>query len=289
MIRITTPATSANLAVGFDSLALALSKYNTFTFTRSELTIFEGFETSLSTDSNLVFLAYTAYLKSLFPRREVQPVTITLEHQGIPISKGLGSSASCILAGVLASNHLHELGKSTEECVAFAAEYEGHPDNIYACMYGGLTSVFATTSGYIHHTFDVLQFLHFTLLIPETKGQTKSLRQAIPNMIPLEDAVFHTSRMIHIPRAFAEADLDLLKQLLQDRIHEQYRYPSIPELDNLMTVKNNVDGIMMISGSGPSILVISNHDISSQLASLTNTFELVDVKIASGTRVEVHK
>lgn len=285
MIRIKTPATSANLAVGFDALGLALSLYNTFVFEPTKTTKLIGFSTEYANTTNLVYRAYEAFASTY--QRNIQPVTITLEHSDIPASRGLGSSASCIVAGVLASNHLHQLGKSVEECVTFAATYEGHPDNVYACMYGALTAVFQTNNTFVHHTFAVATSLHATLCIPRVTGTTTALRAVLPDVVSRNDAVFHLSRMIHVPRAFQHADIELLQVVLNDRIHEQYRYPSIPEYELVLELKKRLDGILTISGSGPTLLVLSNKDMINQLQTLQPTYSLVPVTVSNGTTIEV--
>ena len=286
-IQVTTPATSANLAVGFDSLALALSLYNTFTFEPSNETILIGFDPEYSDESNLVYQAYLGLQRRYTNQSKPIPVTITLRKQDIPESRGLGSSASCIVAGVLASNHIHNLHLSPSECANFAAEMEGHPDNVFACVFGSLTAVFQDNNKYFHRTFDVLDFLHFTLLIPDKAGSTKELRSALPEQVSRADAVYQLSRMIHVPEAFLNADFDRLKLLLKDRIHEPYRYPFIPDVQRVLDVKQNLDGIMLISGSGPSLLILSNHDIKDQLSPLFDTFDIVAVKRSVGTTLEV--
>ena len=198
--RIKTPATSANLGVGFDTLGLALSLYNEFQFETSQEDTFIGFKQQyLNKKYNLVYNSYVAFYKKhgLGP---YQPVTITLIKQDIPISRGLGSSASLILAGVFASNQLHQMNVSFDACVSFAATFEGHPDNVYACAYGGLLSIIKHDDQYIHHTMDISETLHFHLLIPKEKGYTKKLREALPKQVPLKDVIYNSSRMSVLPK-----------------------------------------------------------------------------------------
>lgn len=283
MIRIKVPATSANLAVGFDSIGVALNLYNTFTFKQSVKTTLIGFEQEHQLENNLVLKAYQAFASA---HGDVSPVEITLEQSDIPVSRGLGSSASCIIAGVLAANIIHDLNKSNEECIQFAATFEGHPDNVFAAFYGSLTAVMKEGNQYFHQTFPVSPKLIWNLLIPSTLGNTASLRTVLPENVPLESVVFHASRMIHLPAAFASGDMTLLKSLLQDQIHEQYRYPSIPMKEDIIELKETIDGTVTISGSGPSVLVITTSDIKHHVQHL-DVFQLQTCTLSTGTKVEV--
>jgi homoserine kinase len=283
MIRIKVPATSANLAVGFDSLGVALNLYNTFVFEPSSKNNLIGFEQEHRSNENLVLKAYQAFASNY---GDVQPVQITLEQSEIPVSRGLGSSASCIVAGVLAANSIHNLQKSNEECIRFAAELEGHPDNVYAAFYGSLTAVMKDEQRYYHQTFPVSSSLKWNVLIPNTTGNTQDLRNALPDMVPMSTAVFHLSRMIHLPTAFLAGDIKLLQRLLQDEMHEQYRYPSIPQYNDILTLKDTINGTITISGSGPSILIISTSNINQHVQHL-DAFELHSCSLAMGTTLEV--
>ena len=210
MLKIKLPATTANLAVGFDSLGMALNIYNEFHFVESSEFALTNFEVN---EDNLVLSSYLAFTKEY--STNIQPVEIIMSYSDIPSSRGLGSSATCILAGVLASNHFNTLNKSYYECVKFAANLEGHPDNIFACAYGGLVTVFKDEGEYYFSALEVSKDLKFKALIPNKLGNTKTLRNVLPNEIKLEDAVYNISRSLALPLAMKNGDFPLLKEFLK--------------------------------------------------------------------------
>ncbi len=256
MLTIKTPATSGNVGVGFDTLGIAFNLYNTFTFEESDVFRVKGFDKDFDLAHNLVIKAYQLYAKQ--ENIEPRPVTVSLVENHIPESRGLGSSASCILAGVLAANVIHGLNKTMAECVAFAAQLEGHGDNVFACAYGSLTACLNTKESYVYHTYQIHKSLRFYVLIPKKGKSTKDLRSLLPQSIPLKDAVHNLSRMIFVPDAFKNGNVSMLKTLLNDQLHEPYRYQTIPHKKIIESIDN---AISVISGSGPTMLFISKEEL----------------------------
>lgn len=289
MIRIKTPATSANLSVGFDTLGLALNIYNTFLFNESSEYKLNGFSELYSSDSNLVLNAYINFAKKFLDEKSIKKVKITSEKNHIPASRGLGSSASCILAGVLASNEINKLNKTFKECVDFSCTLEGHSDNVYACAYGFLTASLKKDDTYLHKVFQVSDKLFFYLLISNTKGSTKELRDILPKKVDLSDAVHNLSRIIFLPDAYKNGDLKLLKSVSSDRLHESYRYPYVPLYYDIKKLSKKDNLIVCISGSGPSVLLISNSDNLEVPSELLKVYEFIKVKVSNGVEIEVVK
>lgn len=286
MLKVKVPATSANLGVGFDALAIAFNIYNILHFEESEEYQFNGFQEEFCNQDNLVQKSYVAFCKksNITPK----PVTISLVQQDIPISRGLGSSASMIIAGVIAANEINHLHKSKDECAAFAATLEGHPDNVNAAFFGSLTASLKLENSYFHDTFKVSNALQFSVLVPSTLGDTESLRSELPSTVTMEHAVFHLARMIHVPKAFETGDVSLLKVLLEDRIHEHIRYRFIPDHKQLLQLKPQLEEVMVISGSGPSVLLIGSKELDNQLIeSIPSSFTILEPTISNGTSWEV--
>lgn len=255
MLTIKVPASSANLGCGFDSLGLALNLYNTFTFEKSVAFVLKGFESSI-VEENLVCVAYNFVFEYL--KKEVVPVKITLDETQIPISRGLGSSASCIVAGVYAANYFLDSVLSQDECLKIATMIEGHPDNVCACALGGLVSSFIKDDNVKAASYPVSQELSFFLAIPNFTLSTEAARKVMPEMFPLKDFVFTLSRAIQLPYAFAKGDIGLLKVLMDDKVHEPFRYPLI---ENALNIKNDFKDLevaISISGAGSSLLLISH-------------------------------
>lgn len=281
--QIKTPATSANVGIGFDTLGIALSLYNTFHFEVYHEDLCVGFKKRYENMSyNLVYKAYKAFYNA-YGNAEYKHVKMTLLKENIPISRGLGSSASLILAGVFASNALHALNIPFETCVAFAATYEGHPDNVYACAYGGLISVIKEKNMYYHQSLEVSSKLNFHVFYPFKKGSTKMLRKVLPKHVSLHDAIHNVSRMSMLPKAFKDGEINVLKILLNDKLHEPYR---IPVLQNEKVIQKLRDiGVVTLSGSGPTLLFISNHD-ALQLKDALTSYEHKHVHVSEGMKEE---
>mgnify|MGYP000294474395 FL=1 len=128
----------------------------------------------------------------------------------------------------------------------------------------------------------------FNLLIPNTLGETETLRSELPDTVSMENAVFHLSRMIHVPKAFEQGDIHSLRILLQDKLHENVRYRFIPEYKKLLEYKKHLDEVMVISGSGPSVLLIGDKDLDvDYIEPLLDTFKIVEPTISQGVTWEV--
>ena len=139
MIKITVPATTANIGCGFDSLGMALSLYSTFTFDQNDKFVITGCPEKYQNEDNLVITSYKKVFHKL--NKEIIPVKLHIESQ-IPVSRGLGSSASCIVAGIWAANCILNHPLTKEECLTIATEIEGHPDNVAPAIYGNLCASF---------------------------------------------------------------------------------------------------------------------------------------------------
>jgi homoserine kinase len=286
MIKISTPATSANLSVGFDTLGLALDIYNEFLFEETPFFHANGFQEVISLEDNLVLQSYLAFAKQHKSEEDIKKITITLLKQDIPMSRGLGSSASCIVAGVLAANNINQLNRTLEECASFASSLEGHPDNVYACIFGSLTAAYRDNFHYYYDKFSVSNSLVFTVLIPEKTSSTKELRSVLPKNLSISDTIFHLSRIIHVPNAFHSGDFISLKRLLKDKIHEQARGKFIPHFEELYSLNKRDDIIVTISGSGSTLLIISSKNVMDHLSKYNSTFSIKQILISEGTRIE---
>jgi len=286
MPLIKVAATTSNFAVGFDALGMALNLYNKYEFTESDRFSLAGFDLEYLAN-NLVLESYKNFcLDNGLTLKQMKKVKVTLLNQEIPIERGLGSSAACIVAGVIAANLMNELHYTLSEVAAYASRIEGHPDNVFSAMFGGLNATFKQDNQYINEKLKVSNKLSFALLIPNTKGNTEELREALPSTVSLEDTVFHLGRTIQLPSALASGDFSKLKYLIQDKLHEQYRKNSIPNYDFVKQVAENSDVISFISGSGPSISLVSDNADFSTFSVLSDTFKLVPVKIGEGVVIK---
>ena len=165
MICVRVPATSANMGPGFDCLGMALGLYNRIYFQESGTGLrINGCDRMYAGEYNL---AYIGYLKTLAKYGIKEPEGLEIEIVGeIPISRGLGSSATMIVAGIMGADRIHSLGLSKEDVLLIANEIEGHPDNVAPAIYGGLTAAVVRGEEPVVMQYRVSEKLRFTALVP---------------------------------------------------------------------------------------------------------------------------
>jgi len=256
-VTIKTPATSANLGCGFDVCGVALSLYNTFEFEINNKDELIGFSEK-DTKDNLVLKAYQ-YVFNKYNFNYV-PVKITSKEINIYEARGLGSSASCIVSGVLMANHVLGEYFDKKELVTIASEIEGHPDNVAPCIYGSFVTSYKKANEYTSIQYEINKDIHFILCVSDFELLTKTAREVLPHEMNYKDVVYNTSRIINLPSALKEGNLPLLKDLLDDRIHTPYRINLITDAEKIKNIAfmNNLP--FAISGAGSSLLILSKDD-----------------------------
>lgn len=248
---VSTPATSANLGPGFDSMGLALSLKNEFAFERDKDFSLIGFP-DIAAEDNLVLKAYRyAFEKA---NEQPVPVCITETKQEIPVSGGLGSSASAIVAGLLGANELLHRKFTKDELYQMAAELEGHPDNVGPCLYGGYVINLKTEEGYKAYPQEVSSDLRFLLVIPNAHVSTEKARSVLPSSYKKEEVVKELSHAALLPTALKTGNLSLLKEVLPDYIHVPYRASLIPDYKAYEEAFEKFDIPFTISGSGSTLI-----------------------------------
>ena len=262
MVRIEAPASSANLGPGFDTLGIALNVYNTFETELSETDILENCDERYNNANNLFLQAYRKGCEAIGVKDHVR-VRFACD---IPASRGMGSSAAFIAAGVSAASVLHENALSKEEIFQIATQMEGHPDNIAPCIYGGLiASLKALDNTWIHRSLAIHDSWIFTQLIPDFEVDTKKARAALPDFYSRAEASASVANAILNVYALGNGDLELLKEAGRDVIHEPYRAPLIKGFEDVREIaESDTGGKLLISGSGPSCLLISKKPLSKE-------------------------
>jgi homoserine kinase len=248
LVRV--PASSANLGPGYDVLAAAVSLF-------LELEVEETGEFSLDAGGldvstgrdNLIVRAFESL-------HSADGIAFRLKSE-IPLARGLGSSASAIVAGLFAADHLFELALSKEEMLAKATELEGHPDNVAAAIYGGFVICGPGEGGAPSAArFDSPGGLEGIAVIPAEEVSTERAREAIPAEIPLADAVANVSAASRLVLGLQRADLDLVAAGLADRLHQDRRRELYPRSMELVDVAAELGALgATISGAGPTVLV----------------------------------
>lgn len=250
LVRV--PASSANLGPGYDVLAAALEVgLEVEVEETGEFGVeAEGLEVPLDR-SNLVVEAF----ESLKP---ADGVTFRIRSE-IPLARGLGSSAAAIVAGLVAADHLHELALSREQLLVKAAAIEGHPDNVAAAIYGGFVICGEREGEPAAARFDPPAGIEGVLVIPTEEVPTAEARAALPDEVPLSDAVANIGAASLLVLGLRNADLNLIQRGLADRIHQPRRAALYPRSMELVSTATETGAIgATISGAGPTVLVWAN-------------------------------
>ncbi len=262
---VTVPATTANLGVGFDCIGAALSLYNKFQFTsvatETKLTItVEGAEADkLSTDEgNLI---YQSFLK-LYQHIQQTPPSIKIDIKlGVPLSRGLGSSATAIVGGLIGANQLAGNPLSQSEIMELAIAIEGHPDNVVPALLGNCQLSVGEPNNWYISSIPWHQEIIPVAAIPNFELSTEAARSVLPSEYSRSDAIFNISRMGLLLRALATNNGEWLQIALEDKIHQPYRQSLIRGYDGVKSaaIASGAYG-MVISGAGPTLLALTNSD-----------------------------
>lgn len=292
MVTVRVPATTANIGPGFDTFGCALQLYNTFTFeeTASGLT-FEGCEEEFCNADNLAVVAYRCVMDALGLPMPGLHITIDT---GIPICRGLGSSASLIAAGAAAANALHGSPYTKLELLGICNDIEGHPDNLAPALLGGLVASYVDGGRPVAARYSVHPALRFTALSPDFQLSTHLARSVLPKTVPFADAVFNVSRAAVLLKAMEEGDAELIRASLHDRLHQPYRSSLIHGYEEVRALALSCGALAFcISGAGPTLLCLSMDEgfdarLAPQLTALPHNWQLLSLPIDhEGTVVTV--
>ena len=262
MIQVSVPATSANVGAGFDSLGLAVSMHNVFTFEECDgiqITSVDGTHVPAGSNNLVYRSARVVYDQLGIPLRGLR---IT-QRNDIPMARGLGSSSACIVAGILGANALLGSPLTQRQMLTLATSIEGHPDNVAPAMLGGfVTSVYDEGQVYsVRKPID--EELAFAAFIPNFKLLTEKARAALPKTVDRADAVYNLSRAALATAAFCDGDYELLKVATKDALHQQYRLPLIPGGERIFELAWDLGAYAVyISGAGPTIMAVVHRDNS---------------------------
>ncbi len=261
-VSVKVPATTANLGPGFDTLGLALSLYDELEVTvRAEpgvhVTVEGVGEGVVPTDeTNLVARSIAhvfASVKLPMPGLEI------LARNAIPHSRGLGSSGAAIVAGIMAGKGLLD-GIAEFDPVTLlelATELEGHPDNVAPALFGGLTIAWVADDGPKHKKLIAHRGVSTVVFVPEAAMSTALARSLQPASVPHEDAIFNVSRSALLVAALVQSP-ELLLAATEDRLHQSYRASAMRETDDLIRMLREHGLAAVVSGAGPSVLVLGS-------------------------------
>lgn len=262
MYRINIPATSANLGPGFDCLGMAVSLYNTVEFAparQTQMTILGEDAQSIPRDArNLVRRAYKRALQEMGHAQV--PLSIRQINQ-IPATRGLGSSASAVVAGILMAQTVAGEQWPKSRTLALATLIEGHPDNVAPAIYGGFTV--SVQQGKDSHclAFAPPKGLIPVAMVPDFELSTQAARNALPPKVNMRDAVFNLSHAAFLTAAFAKGDLDALQIALEDRLHQPYRAKLVPGMKGILAQAKTAGALgAFLSGAGPTLMALCREE-----------------------------
>lgn len=265
MIKVTVPATTANIGPGFDTLGLALDMYNVYEFEEiSEGLVIEGCADKYKNENNLVYKSFQTIADII--GRKVKGLRISMTAD-IPVSRGLGSSSACIVGGVFGANSMLGGNLSKNELFKIAVGIEGHPDNIAPAVYGGLTASIVEDGTPYCMSYNISDKLKFCALIPDFETSTCEARKLLPKEISFQDAVFNVSRTAVLLKALEEGSFQIINIALKDKLHHKYRKILIHECDDIKKIcVENGSKALFISGSGPTLMnIIENSDFTNKI------------------------
>jgi homoserine kinase len=256
-VHVRVPATSANLGPGFDALGLALALYNEVTAAEADTVMVsiegEGAGRLPVTRDNVVARGVRQAYEAA--GRPFKGITLACVNR-IPAARGLGSSAAAWVGGLVAGNALLGAPLSREALLALAARAEGHPDNVAAAIFGGLTVSCAMADGAITTvSLPVPSSLRWVVLVPETTSSTAEARAVLPQSIPRADAVFNVQRVALLLAGLQSQRPDVLAAAFDDRLHQPYRqrlFPWLPAVIEAARAAGAVGGAL--SGAGPCVV-----------------------------------
>lgn len=256
---VRTFSTSANLGPGFDTFGICFDLYNDYSFEISNKYELVNFEEKYTLpNNNLIITSYEKVFEVL--NKPLKYIKLTQLEHNIPTSRGLGSSASCIVSGILIANDILGNQLTQEEVFQLASLLEGHPDNVAPLIFGGLTCSFKEDKFY-KIQLPVNENYNFMVCIPPFELSTALARSVLPKEIKMSDAVFNVSHAVAMIKALENGDMNLLKMAKQDKLHEPYRYSLIEGSSDLIKYCEENNSVCMISGAGSTMLIISNKKI----------------------------
>ncbi len=276
--KVLVPASTSNLGPGFDALGLALRLYNEFTVEPSNSYVVEingeGAETLSLDESNLFIKTYRSTCKYLgFD----QPVKLK-QFNRIPLGRGLGSSATAIVGGILAAERISGKKLSLPEIIDIAFKFEPHPDNVLPAYTGGF--VIAATNGDLSYVkIDFPEELKVIIVVPELFLSTEESRSVLPESYTRQDVIFNIQRVALLLGALKKKDFGLLKEAVKDRIHQPYRCDLIPSFWEVLSEGYKAGAYAVyLSGAGSCIGALADKNFEEIGKAMCSVFDSLGIE-----------
>lgn len=258
VLKVCVPATSANLGAGFDCAGIALDLVN-------ELYFWTDKADSDKFPANLVKLQKGSlahqgfYLVAKSTGKQIPSDLHIAIAAKVPRSRGLGSSATLTVAGIVAANVLLQANLSDEEIITLATQLEGHPDNAAPAYLGGLVVSISAEKRIKYQRIEPQATLRVTVAVPDFELATSAARKVLPAQVSRQDAVFNTGHFGLFMAAILTGNYQLLGVAMEDRLHQPYRMPLVPGLQEVMAAALARGALgSCLSGAGPTVLAFCN-------------------------------
>lgn len=257
MIKVRVPATSANMGPGFDSVGVALNLYNEIEVceTDSGVQIIQKgvYKKNIPLKDNLVYKA----MREVFNEtgREPNGIKVTI-NTSVPATRGLGSSAACIVGGLVAANAVYGL-LGPDDILSLACKMEGHPDNVVPCFTGGMAVSYYDGKKLTYVKHKMPSDIALLVLYPDKALETKKSRGVIPAKVPHKDAAFNAAHSALLVSSILTGKYKLLKTAMEDRLHQPYRMEIVEHMEDIFKLYENAGAYgWYLSGSGPTVAAV---------------------------------
>jgi len=257
-MKITVPATSANLGPGFDTLGLSLDLRNEVIITPAKFHSVslkgEGANNPKLKDNNMFISTFNDFHQNLSPSKQHYRFEFK---NSIPLSRGLGSSSAVIISAIASAYAIEGIELHNKKLLNLALSYESHPDNITPAVMGGFTVATVHENEVFFIKKDIPKTIKAVVVIPNRAISTNLSRKTLPYKYSKEDAIFNISHSSLLTAAFMTEDWRMLKKASKDRFHQYYRMKQMPELFAVQKVALRNGALMStLSGSGSTFFNI---------------------------------
>ena len=283
-IRIRVPGSTANLGSGFDVLGLALGLYNTIEMEEIargvELTVEGEGADRLQRDVERSLVVRAA--RAAFAHLGVTAPGLRIHlKNAIPLRRGLGSSGTACLGGVVGAAELVGRPLAVADVLKLALPFEGHPDNITPSLVGGLTATCVSEGAVRYVKIPVPKAIQIVAVIPDRELSTAEARRALPQQVPLTDAVYNVGRAAMLVGALVAGDLGLLDEATRDRLHQPYRAKLLPGMEEVFEAGRRAGALAtFLSGAGSTVVALVEREAE------TVGREMVEAWTARGIRAQ---
>lgn len=269
-MKVSVPATTANMGPGFDCLGMALSLYNTVEFEQlpqlGQCVLSasgEGVDEVELDEHNLIYKVYKRTLE--YKNAPIYGIKMHFDNQ-IPFARGLGSSSAAIVSGAVIANYFLQNSLTPQELLNICLEFEGHPDNLAPALLGGVViSGFDDEGKIFFQKITPPNNMVCLAIVPDYQLSTTKARNVLPKAVAMSDAVYNISRTALLVDALHRGDLEQIALAMRDKLHQPYRQSLIEGMDDIRETAALLGAkATVISGSGPTLLALFDHEVDGE-------------------------